>query len=585
VCGTVSEQCNSTTPLGCTLSTCTCDTSAGYYNPGPYLGCLPVCGDDRIVAGEQCETGYLGCNSTCQCATGFFPASPATKPCNHTCGDNLLALPVEQCEPSLSLSGSCNSQCLCDNLRGYYNLTTGTCSPVCGDAIVAPNSSEQCEFSIGCNNTACTCDNTMGYYYNSSVGPGCNPACGDGILVAGPELCEPSLSPVACTDQCECATALGYSYRGTCLPTCGDRIVSPGSSEQCDSTLGCDNSSCLCISSSGYWHNATTNTCEPQCGDSIVAVGAGEQCELGGFGCLNTCRCALSFSSSGSISCLSAAGCSPPWPGPGTICVGGSWTVQSGTVFLPYLNVTGSQFVVPANTSVIVVGSITVNPGSVIVISTGSSLAVNSTIRASNFTIAPDGTIISTSGSIIFTQATITPSTGSSTSAIFNSTTGCIDASSLVFNFGSDTTILQKTLLVAYQGAPGCAPLNPVVNVADSGRCEKYKYSSVSSNQGSYSLLFSLDTSACPTPSTGGVGGTDPITSNSFPIGAAVGGAAAALAAIAAAIGGAIYYLRYRRLKAERNATKKKLLGAPDGSRSPSSSVGAPNAVQMQRMK
>jgi hypothetical protein len=199
VCGTVSEQGNSTTPLGCTLSTCTCDTLAGYYNPGTHLGCLPVCGDDRIVAGEHCETGYLGCNSSCLCTSGFFAASPATKPCNYTCGDGLLAPPAEQCEPSLFPVGSCTSQCGCNSAVGYYNLTQGSCLPVCGDAIVAPNSLEQCDSTPGCDNSSCLC--VVGYVRNVAsnicdlscgVPPQevVNASCANGILTYKLPTCE-----------------------------------------------------------------------------------------------------------------------------------------------------------------------------------------------------------------------------------------------------------------------------------------------------------------------------------------------------------------------------------------------------------
>ena len=67
--------------------------------------CTEVCGDTMRVGEEQCDDGNLdaedGCSPTCQIEPGFLLTS--------TCGDGVLAVGAEQCDPgfegSLNLDG------------------------------------------------------------------------------------------------------------------------------------------------------------------------------------------------------------------------------------------------------------------------------------------------------------------------------------------------------------------------------------------------------------------------------------------------------------------------------------------------
>jgi cysteine-rich repeat protein len=154
-----------------------------------------------------------------------------------SCGDGVIDVPGETCEPPNSPAGSSGNLCRDD------------CT-VCGDGIVDPG--ETCD--DGNNNDSDGCPNR------------CFPhECGDGIVDAG-EACDDGNTNN--TDAC----------RNNCtIPRCGDGIVDSG--EACDD--GNTNNTDAC-----------RNDCTlPVCGDGVVD--AGEECDDGngvaGDGCENDC--------------------------------------------------------------------------------------------------------------------------------------------------------------------------------------------------------------------------------------------------------------------------------------------------------
>lgn len=178
----------------------------------------------------------------------------------HSCGSNY----------TLTLSG--------------FTRTISTCSPVCGDGIVAGN--EVCDDGKndgsygsclpGCSGRATFCgdaltqnppeacdDGANATVYGGLVkacGPGCKfaPYCGDGVVSDG-EQCDEAAGNGTGYGHCTSGCALG--------PRCGDGVKN-GTAEQCDDGInnGASNDKCKA-------------DCTLKCGDGTVQTG--EQCDLG----------------------------------------------------------------------------------------------------------------------------------------------------------------------------------------------------------------------------------------------------------------------------------------------------------------
>jgi len=157
----------------------------------------PVCGNNILETGEQCDDGNTvngdGCQADCQ-----LPV----------CGDNIVD-PGEQCDDGNTVNGDgCQADCQL---------------PVCGDGIL--DAGEQCDDGNTINGDGCENDCTFT--------PA--PVCGDGI-VNGNEQCDDgnSVNGDGCENDCTFTPA----------PVCGDGIVN--GNEQCDdgNTIngdGCEN--------------------------------------------------------------------------------------------------------------------------------------------------------------------------------------------------------------------------------------------------------------------------------------------------------------------------------------------------------
>jgi cysteine-rich repeat protein len=217
----------------------TCDPP-GLPGPNPLQpgncrqGCT-YCGDGIIDPGETCDDGNGvpgdGCENNCT-------ATPS-------CGDGLINVPGETCDPP--------------GLPGPNPLQPGNCSQTCtycGDGIV--NNAEACDDGNGVNGDGCENNCTF------------TPSCGDGLINAPGETCDPPglpgpnpLQPGTCSQTC--------TY-------CGDGIIDPG--EACDDGNGVNGDNCR------------NNCVLPRCGDTILDPG--EQCDDGnnvsGDGCSSTCQ-------------------------------------------------------------------------------------------------------------------------------------------------------------------------------------------------------------------------------------------------------------------------------------------------------
>lgn len=268
-------------------------SSCGFDESGCYDY---ICGNDTTEPGELCDGtdltgldctdfdafdgGTLHCNGLCSA----FDTSLCIQ--NPVCGNNVIE-PGEQCDDGNTSNGDgCNSSCQLEGFGGF-----------CGDGILQPGEGEECDDGNttngdGCSNV-CTieivefcgdgiqqgteeCDDG-----NTTNGDGCSNACtieiagycGDGS-VGGGEQCDDgnSISGDGCSNVCTIESS-GY---------CGDGSI--GVAEQCDdgnqvSGDGCS-SICRLEIFIGY------------CGDGVKQ--SGESCDDGnqasGDGCSNTCE-------------------------------------------------------------------------------------------------------------------------------------------------------------------------------------------------------------------------------------------------------------------------------------------------------
>ncbi|CAD8084395.1 unnamed protein product [Paramecium sonneborni] len=291
-----------------------CQCLDGFYDDGYNLECIPICGDQKIVDGEDCDDGNSNPFDGCDL-------------CRYQCQDACL-----NC-----LNGKCY-QCK----HGYtYHQTTYQCLTTCGDQIIQGN--EQCDDAnndvqdgcylcnlqcdvhcINCQNGHCfKCDELNGWYFDGSNN--CHNICGDGIITKDQEQCDDNnQNPfdlcnnclLGCSDHCiicenglclQCEVGFKFLHQTQqCLPICGDSIIV--GYEQCEDEysqiinschqckLKC-NSKCLiceyhiCLQCE-FGYLLRNNMCEQHCGDGIKV--GDEECEnkqisqqLVSLGCLN----------------------------------------------------------------------------------------------------------------------------------------------------------------------------------------------------------------------------------------------------------------------------------------------------------
>jgi fibro-slime domain-containing protein len=164
----------------------------------------------------------------------------------------------------------------------------------CGNGKI--DGSEACDDGNTKSGDGCssTCTIETGYACPLVNAP-CVPDCGDGIVLAPMEQCDPGVKATNMSQACSatCKWNPGWACTGTPLScfqtTCGDGKVE--GFEACDdgNTLANDGCSPTCHFEPNC--SSATGTCTPKCGDGLVV---NEECDDGntnnGDGCSSTCK-------------------------------------------------------------------------------------------------------------------------------------------------------------------------------------------------------------------------------------------------------------------------------------------------------
>jgi len=278
-----------------------CKTQTPGYSCVEGQKCAPVfvCGNGRIEQGETCDppSPGNGCSATCQTEAGWrcVPGACTKLP---YCGDGVVQASLgEKCDEGEYLgkpgcSADCKTQdssCSCTPGKACVCQTA-----VCGNGIL--ETGEQCDqgksIYPGCSST---CQVQLGYQCPLPGAP-CVAVCGDGVLIAPVEQCDPGLNIPNITQACNtnCTVKAGWACDTTsCHQTvCGDGKVE--GAEGCDSLphnndLG-DGCTPLCTAEPTC--PAAGGPCTTTCGDGLV-IGS-EQCDDGnavsGDGCSSNCQ-------------------------------------------------------------------------------------------------------------------------------------------------------------------------------------------------------------------------------------------------------------------------------------------------------
>lgn len=86
--------------------------------------CTPVCKNNRVDIGEECDDSNVYCSSSCQCKEGweinpafdFLDESETDPPCRTICGNGDTNV-GEECDPSDAGTLFCSESCHC--VQGY----------------------------------------------------------------------------------------------------------------------------------------------------------------------------------------------------------------------------------------------------------------------------------------------------------------------------------------------------------------------------------------------------------------------------------------------------------------------------------
>ena len=318
--GEVCDDKNTIDNDGCN-STCTVQDPAFTCVAGEACVRVSQCGNKRIEAGENCDDGQAtptsgdGCSASCQLEAGWVCPKPG-QPCKvaPSCGDGIVSAALgEVCDDGNTKDGDgCSGNC---KVKGAGCV----CSPgkicscptiACGNGKVEGN--EACDDGNTKAGDGCSADCSTvesGYTCPFSDAP-CVPDCGDGIVLAPMEQCDPGVKATnmdkACTSTCKWAD--GWACTGTpvnCHQTkCGDG--KPEGTEGCDdgNTAPGDGCSPTCHAEPSC--SAATGTCTSKCGDGIVMpaqpdgpVMPGGACDDGnsasGDGCSADCKVEAGF--------------------------------------------------------------------------------------------------------------------------------------------------------------------------------------------------------------------------------------------------------------------------------------------------
>ena len=248
------------------------------------ISARPLCGNTRLEAGEQCERGSgscptgWGCDYTsCQCLPlppvlpGSSRASSAM-PLGPVCGNNILD-PGEQCESGISCPTGlfCTSFCQCQPIQAssssvefFAQVSSVPPPPRCGDSLLTIG--EQCEVGMPC-----------------PAGQVCDGTCLCIILSPVPNFSSAAFSDASFSDW--------DSAANTPSSLCGNALTEPP--EECDDQNLIDDDGCspFCTLNAGFTCSGSPSTCQSICGDGIHA--SSEECDDGNFldgdGCSALC--------------------------------------------------------------------------------------------------------------------------------------------------------------------------------------------------------------------------------------------------------------------------------------------------------
>jgi len=311
------EECESglyPCPLGfsCNNTLCRCFavTSSRASSRISSVPSIPLCGNNLLEVGEQCERSIpciIGtCSSSCTCVEASSESSSSSSGSSVVyaieCGNTLLE-PGEQCETGVVCPSGffCSNLCQCSSLP----VVSSVPSAVCGNGIM--ESDEQCERGFPCYaglcDSWCQCGDVS--FSSSSEASSLvvmrTSVCGNGVAEED-EQCDDG--NMVATDGCSlaCQFELGYSCFGepsNCLPVCGDGLQMPP--EECDDGNNADGDGCssVCTIEHGAAESSRAPTL-PNCGNGIPEVG--EECDDGntidGDGCSAFCLREVLFVSS-----------------------------------------------------------------------------------------------------------------------------------------------------------------------------------------------------------------------------------------------------------------------------------------------
>jgi fibro-slime domain-containing protein len=300
--GEVCDDGNTIDGDGCD-STCAVQDPAFTCVPGQPCVRTSQCGNKRIEAGENCDDGNTdggdGCSSSCQLEGGFVCPAPG-QPCKPAprCGDGVVQVSLgEACDDGNQKDGDgCAATCKTKD-PGCVCAPGELCKcPVvkCGNGSVEGN--EQCDDGNAKPGDGCsgTCEIEKGYacpFFNAP----CVPDCGDGIVLAPMEQCDPA-APGTNMDQA-CSSTCKFNEGWACTgnpPSCHQTKCGDGKqegSEGCDDGNTKPNDGCSPTCHKEPNCSSASGTCTSICGDALVV---NEDCDDGntndGDGCSHDCK-------------------------------------------------------------------------------------------------------------------------------------------------------------------------------------------------------------------------------------------------------------------------------------------------------
>lgn len=216
-----------------------------YINPGAEQSGEPVCGDEVLEAGEDCEDGNVidgdGCNSRCLREPGYVCLNPGDLCVLEVCGDGSRTA-SETCDDANAVGGDgCDAACQVE--IGWVCPTPGAaCLPRCGDGLVV--GSERCDDGnlVATDGCGPNCLVVPGWFNCPPAGAACQEAvCGNGV-VEGNEGCDDANDVSGDGCNAACLREPTFEAGGQTAAICGDGARTLG--EDCDDGNVLDGDGC-----------------------------------------------------------------------------------------------------------------------------------------------------------------------------------------------------------------------------------------------------------------------------------------------------------------------------------------------------